>query len=68
MLSKKFQQKVYSAYKEDHNKMVAHGQYCYGIAYNATASIHTWIIRRKRGGFYVNCEWHWLQPLDVDIK
>lgn len=68
MLSKEFQRKIYEAYKADHNSMIKHGKYCYGIAYNACASIHTWIIRRKTGGFYVNCDWHWLQPLDKDIK
>ena len=68
MLSKEFQQKIYDVYKGNHNKMVAHGQYCYSIAHNACASIHTWVIRRKRGRFYENCGWMWVQPLDSSIK
>lgn len=61
-----FQRKIYNAYKENHKNTVQHGSYEYSIAYNATCSIHTWIIRRKRvvkGG-----EWHWLQPLSEEIK
>ena len=68
MLSEKFQRKIYETYKADHDNTVFHGRYEYSIAHNACASIHTWIIRRDRGGFYVNCKWHWLQPLDKKIK
>lgn len=68
MLSKNFQRKIYAAYKEDEvDGRIRHGQYEYSIAYNATASIHTWIIRRKRTLGYGG-EWHWLQPLDKEIK
>lgn len=63
MLSKKFQQKIYETYKENHDATTKHGGYEYSIAYNATCCIHTWIIRRKP-----NETWHWLQPLDEDIK
>ena len=61
-----FQNKIYNAYKENHENTVQNGKYEYSIAYNETASIHTWIIRRKRvakGG-----EWHWLQPLNEEIR
>ena len=60
-----FQRKIYNAYKQNHKNTV-HGNYEYCIAYNGTASIHTWIIRRKRvanGG-----EWYWLQPLSMEVK
>ena len=63
MLSKKFQRKIYETYKANHDATTKHGKYEYSIAYNACASIHTWIIRRK-----VNCDWHWSVPLDEDIK
>lgn len=61
-----FQRKIYDTYKQNHEYTVQHGKYEYSIAHNACASIHTWIIRRKRtakGG-----EWHWLQPLSEEIK
>ena len=68
MLSKNFQRKIYAAYKEDEvDGYIRHGQYEYSVAYNATASIHTWIIRRKRTLGYGG-EWHWFQPLDEEIK
>ena len=61
-MKKEFQRKIYKTYKENHDATTKHGGYEYSIAYNATASIHTWIIRRK-----VNCDWHWLVPLDEEI-
>ena len=64
MLSKKFQRKIYNAYKEDHNAEVKHGRYIYAIGYNSCASIHTWVIRK---GIFDN-GFHWLQPLDTDIN
>ena len=66
MLKLEFQRKIYDSYKANHENTVQHGMYEYSIAYNATASIHTWIIRRKRvakGG-----EWHWLQSLSMEVK
>ncbi len=60
-----FQNKIYNAYKENHENTVQNGKYEYSIAYNATASIHTWIIRRKR---VAGSKWHWLQPLSEEIK
>lgn len=66
MLSKKFQQRIYDAYKANHEVAIPHGNYLYSIAYNACASIHTWIIRRKRSG--VDLSWHWLRPLDLTIN
>ena len=64
MLSQKFQRKIYEAYKVDHNAEVRHGKYGYSIAYNACASIHTWIIRREKpeDGYI------FLQPLDKEIN
>ena len=59
-----FQKKIYDAYKANHDAVVKHGKYEYTIAYNAVASIHTWIIRRQIGG---DGKWHWLQPVDKDI-
>lgn len=64
MLSKKFQQRVYNAYKQDPDAEVKHGNFTYAIAYNSCANIHTWIIRK---GINDNT-FHWLQPLDVNIK
>ena len=61
-----FQRKIFSAYKGNKENTVQHGQYEYSIAYNATASIHTWIVRRKRT--VIGGEWHWFMPLDVEIK
>ena len=64
MLSLKFQQKIYDAYKEDDvDGYIRHGGYDYSIAYNAACTIHTWIIRRKGKE-----NWHWLQPLDENIE
>lgn len=65
MLSEKFQRKIYETCKDNPDAMVANGKYLYQIAYNHVASIHTWIIRRKRYG--LDLDWHWLQPLDVSI-
>ncbi len=65
-LSKNFQEKIYNAHKA--NNVVTHGNYEYAIAYNAVASIHTWIIRRKMSTCGVDGKWHWLQPLDEEIK
>lgn len=65
MLSEKFQSKIYDAYKVNHDATINHGNYEYAIAYNAVASIHTWVIRRQVGG---DGKWHWLQPLDENIK
>lgn len=67
MLSKKFQSKIYDTYKQNHENTVRHGQYEYSIAYNGCANIHTWIIRRFTALPYED-KWHWLQPLDMDIK
>lgn len=67
MLSKEFQRKIYEAYKADHDNIVRHGQYEYSIAHNVCANIHTWIIRRFTALPYED-NWHWLQPLDKDIK
>lgn len=61
-----FQRKIYETYKADHNATVKKGRYEYSIAHNAVASIHTWIIRRKRSG--VDLSWHWLHPLDLTIN
>ena len=61
MLSVDFQRKVYEAYKQ--GKTIRHREYEYTIAYNACATIHTWIIRRKCGG-----EYHWLQPLESEVR
>ena len=66
-LSKEFQRKIYETYKADHDDYYANGAYHYSIAHNATASIHTWIIRRK-GNHEWHGDWHWLQPLDEEIK
>ena len=61
-----FQRKIYDSYKANHENTVQHGKYEYSIAYNACASIHTWIIRRKRTA--KGCGWHWLQPLNMEVK
>ena len=66
MLSEKFQRKIYETCKDNPEAMVAKGNHLYQIAYNPVASIHTWIIRRKRTGMDLN--WHWLQPLDEKIR
>ena len=63
MLSIEFQRRIYEDYKPDENVTTRHGGFEYTIAYNACASIHTWIIRRKGDG-----EWHWLQPLDKEVN
>lgn len=67
MLSKAFQQKIYDAYKKDHEAVVRHGQYEYSIAYNPCATIHTFIIRRFLELPFED-NWHWLQPLDTEIN
>jgi hypothetical protein len=63
MLSKEFQKKIYDVHKRIKDGYIKHGRYKYAIAYNATASIHTWIIRQEVDG-----KWHWLQPLDASIN
>ncbi len=68
MLSKKFQKRIYDAYKANHEATIPHGNYLYSIAYNACASIHTWIIRRKRNDVGGDLRWNWLQPLDTTIN
>ncbi len=64
MLSKAFQRKIYDAYKKDEEAEIKHGGYIYAIAHNSACAIHTWIIRK---GIRDNV-FHWLQPLDLDIK
>ena len=66
MLKLEFQRKIYDSYKANHENTVQHGKYEYSIAYNATCSIHTWIIRRKRTA--KSCGWHWLQPLNMEVN
>lgn len=65
-MTKEFQKKIFEAYKANKENTVQHGRYEYSIAYNATASIHTWIIRRKCVA--VGGEWHWYMPLDKEIR
>lgn len=67
MLSLQFQQHVFDSYRKNNENPVPvqHGQYEYSIAYNACATIHTWIIRRKRDPYE---KWHWYMPLNTNIK
>lgn len=62
-MTKEFQQKIYTAYKANPEAITSHGKYEYAIAYNATCTIHTWIIRRVKGGIF-----HWYMPLDEEIR
>lgn len=59
----KFQQKIFDAYKANHDAVVKHGKYQYAIAYNAICTIHTWIIRRGIDG-----KWHWHEPLNENVR
>lgn len=65
-MTKEFMKKVYETYKADPDGYYAHGNYHYSIAYNACASIHTWIIRRK-GNRMWHSDWEWYCPLPTDI-
>ena len=64
MLSIDFQRKIYAAHKANPFAVTKHGSYGYAIAYNPTCTIHTWIIRQKHG----EMKFHWLQPLDENIR
>ena len=66
-MNKATQRKIYEVYKINHDDTYRHGKYEYTIAYNATCSIHTWIIRRKRTLGYGG-EWHWYMPLSIEIQ
>lgn len=61
MLSVNSQRKIYNNYKNGTTTKI--GRYYYTIAYNACASIHTFIIRSDDG-----YKWHWLQPLDKEVN
>lgn len=66
-MNKATQRRIYQIYKVNNDDTYRHGQYEYAIAYNTCASIHTWIIRRKRTIGYAG-EYHWYMPLDTDIR
>ena len=59
----KLQQKIYSVHKKNPKGTVNTWKYTYAIAYNAMASIHTWIIQSEKG----KNDFHWLHPLDKSI-
>lgn len=56
--------KIYEVYKADHDATYKHGNCEYSIAHNATCTIHTWIIRKKRN----EKNWEWYCPLPTDIR